>query len=161
MEKSEGRRARAIYSRGARAMAWARPTVNTVHALCHVQHGRWVAGIRRLWGLKLLGINCLAAIEPFKSEVRGQGTDLALCHGARVRGRQQSQGEVLDSPDLLGRSWTSRISQGRGGPEEVWLSRRGPEEVLNGLDETQGGPGRLGSPREVFANRGWSCAGEV
>ena len=59
---------------------------------------------------RLLSIKCLAAIEPFKSEVRGQGTDLALCHGARVRGREteprggpgrsRSHGEVLDVPDL-------------------------------------------------------------
>ena len=75
---------------------------------------------------KLLSIECLAAIEPFKSEVREQGTDIALCHGARVRRRQQSQE----------RSWTVQISWGGPGrprspkAEEVLRRSGSAEEVL-------------------------------
>ena len=56
--------------------------------LCHGQAKLVVAGRKKTLGAKGTGAHLmLAAKEPFKSEVRGQGADLALCHGARVRGR--------------------------------------------------------------------------
>ena len=74
---------------------------------------------------RLLSIKCLAAIEPFKSEVRGQGTDLALCHGARVRGRKtEPRGgpgrprspqaeEVFAGEEVLRRSWRHKVVRRR------------------------------------------------
>ena len=104
--------------------------------------GVGVAGIRRLWGLKAVEHLMLGSKEPFESEMRGQGTDLALCHGTHARepGEEEKQNawEVLDGPDhprvvldvpdlpRQRRSWMAQIP--RGGRERSRSPRgRGPE----------------------------------